>query len=147
MPTCKYCGARIEKFHKNDICPVCGHDHPFGDESADTIEITKYVSDEQDKLKGYNPRKRVTAFVLSCIFGFLGIHFLYLKKKKKALITFLVSMAVLAALFLVLYFVVKFALVWCILIPVFAALIINIGLGLFIILNKDYKDGEGNLLY
>ena len=62
MPKCKNCGTRLTKFD-NEICPVCGVEHPLEGVSSETIEITSKLDIDKEEFKDYHPTKRINVFL------------------------------------------------------------------------------------
>ena len=144
MPVCRHCGSRITKFDK-DRCPVCGELNPLDGVNSDTVEITSNINITPEEFKDFKPKTRKTFLLLSCLVGFLGIQFFYLKYKRAALIWLACNIVIMAGLFLAFFFGVKNVLL-AVLIPLAVAYIANIVLGLVIYRKPSFKDGDGNLL-
>ena len=145
MPKCKNCGTRLSKFDK-DMCPVCGEKNPFEGVSSETIEITSNLDINKEEFASYHPTKRIVAFVLFALLGFLGVGFFYTKYKKVGLIWLISNLCFIAGLLLILLYAAKMEVVWSILIPLFVVYGINLFTGFFFLVKKDLKDGNGEFL-
>ncbi len=145
MPKCRKCGTRLTKFEK-DRCPVCGIENPFEGVSSETIEITSQLDVNKEEFKDFHPTKRIIAFTLFTLLGWLGVGFFYTKMKKVALIWLLCNLAIIAGLFLILYFSAHMNVIWAILIPLFIIYGFNIVVAFFYLFKKDLKDGNGEFL-
>ena len=147
MPYCRNCGSRITKFDK-DICPVCGTKKPLEGVSSDTIEITSELNiHSKEGKKQYQAHFRMTAFILFSFIGWTGAGFFYLKFKKFGLIWLLSNLVVilgLGALFVLAVFGPK-EWVGYFVSPAIAYLV-NIGTGIFFLVKKDLKDGNGEFI-
>ena len=145
MPNCKNCGARLSKFD-SDICPVCGTKKPLEGVSSETIEITSQVD-----LSGFQAgqkvvRRRKTLFLLAATIGFTGAPFYYIKKKLLGFAWFLINLSILAALFALIYFVVKMHIAIAIIVPVAFIYVMNAITGSILYNVPNLKDGEGEFV-
>ena len=144
MPVCRHCGSRITKFDK-DRCPICGELNPLDGVNSDTVEITSNINITPDDFIDYKPKTKKTFLLLSCLIGWLGTQFFYLKYKRAGFIWLGVNLFVFLAGFLPLFLGAK-NLVLAIVIPVLLMYIANIVLGLVIFFKPSFKDGNSNLL-
>ena len=142
MPVCRHCGSRISKLDK-DRCPICGEINPLEGVNSDTVEVTSVLDISPDY--GYKPKKRKTFLLLSCLIGFLGIQFFYLKYKRAGLIWLAANLVILAGGFSAFYFGVH-SLLLGILIPLLVVYAANITFGLVIFFKPSFKDADSNLL-
>lgn len=145
MPICKYCGARIEKFHK-DRCPICGELNPLDGVSSETVEITSQINKNDLEYKKLKVKKKSTFCVLSCLLGWMGLHFLYVKHYKPALLWFLGNALVVGTMFFLL-FIFKMHLAICLGVSFGFVYLANIVFGVTIYRHaSSFKDGDGNLI-
>ena len=143
MPTCKKCGNRIEKFHK-DRCPICGQVRPFeGFDSNATVEITTEI--DVDNLD-YKPRKKSTLLILFITLGFFGIPFFYIHQKKMGILYMLINVVGIALISFILAFYGHFEIFASVLIAIGALLLVNVGVGLFYYNTKNLQDGKGDFV-
>lgn len=146
MPYCKNCGARITKFEK-DMCPVCGAKKPLEGASSDTVEITTELNvNDKNRKEMYQAHFRATTFALCSLLGFTGAGFFYLRFKKIGLIWLAANVFLLAGLILAFGFSISFA-SWIPYVAAFAIIyLINIGTGLYFLLKRDLRDGNGEFI-
>ena len=144
MPVCRHCKARISKLDK-DRCPVCGELNPLEGVNSDTIEITGNINISDGSFTDYKPKKRKVFFLLSCLLGWTGIHFFYLKFYKPGLIWLAANVVILAGAFCAFYFGAH-NLLLAILIPLLVIYSANITMGVITFLKSSVKDADGNLL-
>ena len=146
MPYCKNCGARITKFEK-DICPVCGQKHPLEGASSDTVEITTELNlHDKESREMYKAHFRSVTFALFSLIGFSGAGFFYLRFKKLGFI-WLGANIVLAACFILLFGLSISYSSWITYVATIAILyLVNIGSGLYFLIKKDIKDGNGEFV-
>ncbi len=143
MPNCRHCGSRITKFDK-DMCPVCGGKLPLDGVSSDTIEVTSEISLSNE---GFKTKKKLTFVLLSCLIGWTGASFYYLKQYKAGIIWLIINVALLAGGFVGLYFTPGINLALAILIPLLIVYTANIAYGLIINFKSvSLKDRDGNYL-
>lgn len=145
MPNCKNCGARISKFDA-DICPVCGTIKPLEGVSSETVEITSQIdlNNFKDGQKVVCRRQKLLLFFIA--FGFTGLPFYYLKRKKFAVLWLIINLALLAASFSLIFFVIKLHIALAIILPILLVYIINSVIGLIYNYLPDLKDGEGEFV-
>ena len=144
MPVCRHCGPRISKFDK-DRCPVCGELNPLDGVNSDTIEITRGIDITPEDYKDYKPKTRKIFLLLSCLAGWFGVQFFYLKYRRAGLIWLAASLVLVAGLSVAFYFITHIIAV-AILIGFGIGLIPNAAYGLVIYRKPSFKDGDGNLL-
>ena len=144
MPVCRHCGSRISKFDK-DRCPVCGELQPLEGVTSDTVEVTSVINVSPEEFNSYKPRTRKTFILLSCLVGFLGVQFFYLKYKRAGFIWLALNLVILAGGFCAFFFGVH-NLLLAILIPLLVVYAASIVFGLVIFFKPSFKDADGNLL-
>ena len=144
MPVCRHCGSRISKLDK-DRCPICGELNPLEGVSSDTVEVTSVVDITSDDVYGFKPKKRRTFILLSCLIGWLGTQFFYLKYLRAGFIWLLVNLVILGGGFSAFFFGVH-SLLLAILIPLLVVYAANITFGFVIYLKPSFKDADNNLL-
>lgn len=144
MPVCRHCGSRISKLDK-DRCPVCGELNPLEGVNSDTIEVTSVIDIPSEGYMSFKPKKKKTFLLLSCLIGWLGVQFFYLKYKRAGLIWLLANLAIIAGGFCAFFFGVH-NLLLAILIPLLVVYAANIAFGLVIFTKPTFKDADSNLL-
>ena len=144
MPICRHCGSRIEKFNK-DRCPICGEINPLEGSSSDTVEVTGVIDISPNDYADFKPKTRKTFLLLSCLIGWLGAQFFYLKYKRAGFIWLAISLAILGGGFCAFFFGVH-SLLLAILIPLLVVYTANIAFGLVIFKKPSFKDADSNLL-
>lgn len=144
MPVCRHCGSRISKLDK-DRCPVCGELNPLEGVNSDTVEVTSVVDITSDDVYGFKPKTRKTFLLLSCLIGWLGVQFFYLKYKRAGLIWLAVNLVILGGGFCAFFFGVH-NLLLAILIPLLVVYAANVAFGLVIFKKPSFKDADSNLL-
>ena len=144
MPVCRHCGSRISKLDK-DRCPICGEVNPLEGVNSDTVEVTSVIDIPSDGYLGFKPKTRKMFLLLSCLVGWLGIQFFYLKYKRAGLIWLAVNLVILAGGFCGFFFLVH-SLLLAILIPLLVVYTANIVFGLIIFKKPSFKDADSNLL-
>ena len=144
MPVCRHCGSRISKFDK-DRCPVCGELQPLDGVTSDTVEVTSVINVSPEEFNSYKPKTKKVFMLLSCLIGFLGIQFFYLKYKRAGFIWLALNLMIIASGFCAFFFGVH-NLFLAILIPLVIAYSASIVFGLVIFLKPSFKDADGNLL-
>lgn len=144
MPVCRHCGSRISKLNK-DRCPICGELQPLEGVNSDTVEVTSVINVSGEEFDGYKPKTRKMFLILSCLIGFLGIPFFYLKYKRAGLIWLCLNLVILIAGFCAFFFGVH-NLLLAILIPLVVVYAASIVFGLVIYFKPSFKDADGNLL-
>ena len=92
-----------------------------------------------------NQKTRKTFLLLSCLIGWLGIQFFYLKYKRAGLIWLAVNLVILAGGFCAFFFGVH-NLLLAILIPLLVVYAANAVFGFVIYKKPSFKDGDNNLL-
>ena len=144
MPVCRHCGSRISKLDK-DRCPVCGEINPLEGVNSDTVEVTSVLDISSSEELAFKPKTKKTFLLLSCLIGWLGLQFFYLKYRRAGLIWLAINLAILAGGFCAFFFGVH-SLLLAILIPLLVLYAANIAFGLVIFKKPSFKDGDGNLL-
>ena len=145
MPSCRNCGARLSKFDK-DICPVCGTLKPLEGVDSETVEITSQVD-----LSGFTAgqkvmRHRKTMLLLSCLLGFTGAMFFYLKNKKTAIIWLILNLALIASVAVLLFTLPHLHIAISLVIGFAISYLANVIVGLIYYFKPDLKDGEGEFV-
>ena len=145
MPSCRNCGARLSKFD-TDICPVCGTLKPLEGVSSETVEITSQVD-----LSGFEAgqkvmRHRKTMLLLSCLVGFTGAMFFYLKNKKVGILWLLLNCGLIASIALLLFLLAHFHIALALGLGFAAAYLCNVATGLIYYFKPDLKDAEGEFV-
>ena len=144
MPVCRHCGSRISKLDK-DRCPVCGEINPLEGVNSDTIEVTSVLDISSSDELAFKPKTKKMFLLLSCLIGWVGAQFFYLKYKRAGLIWLAINLVILAGGFCAFFFGVH-NLLLAILIPLLVLYAANIVFGLVIYKKPSFKDGDGNLL-
>ena len=144
MPVCRHCGSRISKLDK-DRCPVCGEINPLEGVNSDTIEVTSVLDISSSDELAFKPKTKKMFLLLSCLIGWVGAQFFYLKYKRAGLIWLAINLVILAGGFCAFFFGVH-NLLLAILIPLLVLYAANIAFGLVIFKKPSFKDGDGNLL-
>ena len=145
MPNCRNCGARLSKFDK-DICPVCGTKNPLEGVSSETVEITSQVD-----LSGFAAgqkvmRHRKSMLLLSCLIGFTGAMFFYLKNKKFGILWFLINLGSIAGITILLFTLPHLHIALSLVIGFIFSYICNVILGLLYFFKPNLKDAEGEFV-
>ena len=144
MPVCRHCGSRISKLDK-DRCPVCGELNPLEGVNSDTVEVTSVLDISSSDELAFKPKTKKTFLLLSCLIGWLGAQFFYLKYQRAGLIWLAVNLVILAGGFCAFFFGVK-SLLLALLIPLLVVYAANVAFGLVLFKKPSFKDGDGNLL-
>ena len=144
MAQCKYCHASITRIDK-EVCPFCGGKRPLDGTDTSTQDVTKIV-DQLENAVEIKHKKRWIAVVLSILFGFLGAPHFYLGKNKKGFLTATICLGFIAAVGLVLLFVVKLPAIWSFLIPYFGTEIYSLACAFVYITNHSIQDSHGEFL-
>ena len=144
MPVCRHCGSRISKLDK-DRCPVCGEINPLEGVNSDTIEVTSVLDISSSDELAFKPKTKKMFLLLSCLIGWVGAQFFYLKYKRAGLIWLAINLVILGGGFCAFFFGVH-NLLLAILIPLLVLYAANIAFGLVIFKKPSFKDGDGNLL-
>ena len=145
MPSCRNCGARLSKFDK-DICPVCGIKNPLEGVSSETVEITSQVDLSGFKAGQKVMRHRKTMLLLSCLIGFTGLMFFYLKNKKVGIIWLIANLCVIAGITAILFALAHLHIAISILVGFAVSYLANIIIGLIYFFKPDLKDAEGEFV-
>ena len=145
MPSCRNCGARLSKFDK-DICPVCGVKNPLEGVNSETVEITSQVD-----LSGFAAgqkvmRRRKTMLLLSCLLGFTGAMFFYLKNKKFGILWLLINLGAIAGIAVLLFTLPHLHIALSIGLGFIFSYVCNAILGLLYFFKQDLKDAEGEFV-
>ena len=146
MPYCKNCGSRITKFEK-DICPVCGQKKPLEGASSDTVEITTELDvHSKEGKKMYKAHYRSVTFALFSLIGLTGAGFFYLRFKKLGFIWLGTNLVLLACLILIFGTAISYT-SWITYVASVAIIyLVNIGSGVFYLVKKDIRDGNGEFI-
>ena len=142
MPFCRNCQSRISRFDK-DLCPVCGVAHPLEGAESDTVEITTSIDTNENDASLRRRKSKKTLLILSCLLGFLGVGFFYLKYIRIALIWLFSNLVFIGGIFSIFYFAVHTSIGLAILIPLFTVYLFNIVTGIFLFFKPNFKDQEG----
>ena len=145
MPSCRNCGARLTKFD-TDLCPVCGIKDPLQGANSETVEITSQIDLSEMKEGQKVVRRRKKMLLLFVLLGFTGAPFFYIKKNRTGLIWLFSNIAVMGALFLLFFMVIKMPLPLAIIIPVLTSYFVNIVTGVIYNFLPDLRDGEGEFI-
>ena len=143
MPVCRYCRSRIDKFNK-DRCPVCGELNPLEGVTSDTVEITTVIDPNGELKNEFSPKTKKVFFLLSCLIGWLGLQFHYLRYFKFGFIWMAINLVILGGGFSAFYFGLHNLLLG-ILLPLILVYACNISLGLAVLKKTSIKDANGNL--
>lgn len=144
MPICKYCRSRITRFDK-DICPICGVKNPLEGVTSETVEITSNFNLSEEELKTFRPHTKVRTLLFFILFGWTGVPQFYLHYVMQGILWIVINLLVGGGLF-ALFYVLKFDLIWCIIIPVISIYIINTITGIITFLKHNLKDRNGEFL-
>jgi len=144
MAKCKYCHEVISRLDK-EVCPFCGGKKPLEGTDTSTHDVTKVI-DQLDQPVKIKHKKRVIAALLAVFFGFLGAHYLYLGKFKKALIAALICLGFIAVVGLLLFFAVKWHNVLAFLIPYFITECYSLFSGYVYLTKHSIQDSHGEFL-
>ena len=145
MPKCKYCGSRITKFDK-DICPICGESHPLEGVSSETIEITSNLDLSEAELKSFKPTTKFHTLILFVLVGWTGAPMFYLNYINHAFIWLVFNLTIIGGLGSVFAFFTPIGHVMGYILGLTISYIINIGVGIFVFLKHNLKDGRGEFL-
>ena len=147
MPYCKNCGSRITKFDK-EICPVCGEKKPLDGAVSDTVEMTTELNVKDKNIgKIYKGHFRLDTFLWFLFLGWTGAGFFYLRFKKLGLIWLLCNLAVIGGLIALFGVMIGFD-NWLSYVAPFAVVyLISIGVGVYFLVKKDIKDGNGEFIH
>lgn len=144
MAKCKYCHETISRLDK-DFCPFCGGAKPLDGTDTSTQDVTKVI-DQLEKPVKIKHKKRIIAALLAIIFGFLGLHHIYLGKIKKGLVTALVCLAFIGAIGSIIFFGAKWHNALAFLIPYFVTEVVSIFYGYIYLTNHSIQDSHGEFL-
>ncbi|HAK05543.1 MAG TPA: hypothetical protein DCM23_02430 [Firmicutes bacterium] len=137
MFTCKKCGTPLEQQLKE--CPVCHEPNPAGEPlnmaGQDYTDTYNPIAPEFELIR---QKSRKLAALLAFFVGFSGAPFFYLNYKRVGLwwlftAIIFIAMAILLGSF---YLYILIGMV----------LLAQIGLGIYIVLKSDFKDGNHELL-
>ena len=145
MPNCRNCGVRISRFNK-DLCPICGTKKPLEGVVSDTMEVTAQVDLSGIKEGQRVLRRRKPVLLLFALIGFSGAAFFYLKQKMKAFMWLAINLIVIAAFFLLFYYLLQAGLVLSVSLTIAVLYIFNITTGIVYFLLPNLKDGEGEFV-
>ena len=145
MPSCRNCGARLTKFDK-DICPVCGTEHPLEGVDTETVDITSQIDLNAFQEGQKVVRHRKTMLLLSCLIGFTGAMFFYLKNKKNGLLWLLINLGLAASIALILSLVAHLHVALAIGIALIVLYIANTITGIVYFYKPNLKDNEGEFV-
>ena len=136
MPTCRNCGARLNKLDK-DICPVCGCQKPLEGVTSETVEITSQLTIDSEEFETYKPCLKSTALVLSMTIGWTGAALFYLSYFDYAIIWAFINIGLLiGGVGSLLAF-----------IMLLVCYVVNIIFGVILYLKPNAKDGRGEFLH
>lgn len=144
MARCKYCGEEISRLDK-DICPFCGGKRPLEDVDASTQDMTKALETLQELGIEPKSKSKTIAALLAFFLGIFGAHNFYLGKYKIGFITLGISLASIAGIGSILFFVV-FHNVLGYLIPYFIMEALMIAVGISFLVRADITDANGEFL-
>lgn len=147
MPYCRSCGARITKFEK-DMCPICGAKNPLEGASSDTIEVTSELDiNEKTNRKIYKAHFRFDTFMWFSFLGFTGAGFFYLNFKKVGYIWLAANLAFIGGL-IALFVALLSPKSWISYVaPIALTYVINMAIGVYYLVKKDVKDGNGEFIH
>ena len=145
MPNCRNCGARLSKFDK-DLCPVCGIKDPLMGITSETVEITSQINLSNMEEGQRVIRHRKTMLLLSCLIGFTGAMFFYLKNKRNGILWLLINLGLIASITLIFFLAVHLHIAIALLIAFGIAYLFNIASGLFYYFKPNLKDAEGEFV-
>ena len=148
MPKCRFCGESITKFDK-DICPFCGEKKPLDGVDNSTIDITQFIEtlpEDQKEVK-FKQHSKIVNILLCMFFGYFALDLFYIGFVKFGLIRLSINilMNVVASIFLF-FFIKELGLLWSILYPFFAIMIVFFVNGIILFFSKDRKDAHGVLM-
>ena len=144
MAKCKYCHETISRLDK-DVCPFCGGNKPLEGTDTSTQDITKVIDQLNQPVK-IKHKKRIVAAILAVLFGFLGIHHVYLGKFKKALTSLIVSIVLIGVVGVILFFAVKWHSALAFLVPYFVLEIFYIFTAYIYLTKRSIQDSHGEFL-
>ena len=144
MARCKYCHEVISRLDK-DVCPFCGGQKPLDGTDTSTQDVTKVIDQLEKPLK-LKHKKRIVAALLAIVVGFLGAHYIYLGKFKKALVMALISIGLIAGLGSILFFVASMRNALAFLIPYFVIEAVCLVFGYILLTNRSIQDSHGEFL-
>ncbi len=137
MFTCKKCGTPLEK--QLSECPICHEPNPAGEPvnmaGQDYTETYDPVAKDFELIR---QKSRKIAALLAFFIGFTGAPFFYLAYKRIGLWALFTSIVIIATA------IIGGALLMYSLFGVL--LILQVGLGLYILLSTNLKDGRNELL-
>ena len=96
MPFCRSCHQKISKFD-TDICPYCGTVHPI-DENYETMDITRGFQSLDSSYDLPKAKKRKTMILLCALLGYFGVHWFYILRPKRGIVSIVVSLIAVAGL-------------------------------------------------
>ena len=147
MPTCRNCGARLNKLDK-DICPVCGCQKPLEGVTSETVEITSQLTIDSEEFETYKPCLKSTALVLSMTIGWTGAALFYLSYFDYAIIWAFINIGLLiGGVGSLLAFLTPVGIIWGYLIMLLVCYVVNIIFGVILYLKPNAKDGRGEFLH
>lgn len=91
MPYCRQCHREISKFD-NDMCPYCGTPHPI-DPNYETMDITRNMATLEGQYELPKSRKKKVLILLCATLGYLGVHWFYIYRKTRGIVSLLFSLA------------------------------------------------------
>ena len=143
MPKCRNCNKTISK-QDFDICPYCGIDHPI-ESGYKTQDVTQFIDPVTGEYDLYVSKSRKVAVLLSALLGFSGAAFFYLKMRKWAIISLLVTLILVGGVGSLLFF-----LAWphplAYILPFLVSYLPHIGFAVYLGISHSAKDGEGEFL-
>lgn len=145
MPQCRNCHRNIEKFD-NDICPYCGTKDPI-DPNYKTADVTSYVDPVTGKQLVVKSKKKVVAFILTLLFGPLGLGYFYLGYAKRGVIALLITLIGCGGVGAFVFFLINhLAGIWT-WIGIYAAIwVFFIIVAIYILRSASLKDGKGDFV-
>ena len=143
MAQCKYCHQTISRIDK-EVCPFCGGRRPLDGTDTSTQDVTKVIGKvDQKQIKH---KKRVVAALLAIFFGLFGAPHFYIGKGKKGFLTMAICCGFIAAVGMVLLFIVKLPAIWSFLIPYFVIEVYSIITACVYLTNHSIQDSHGEFL-
>ena len=144
MAQCKYCHAALSRLDK-EVCPFCGGKRPLDGTDTSTQDVTKII-DQLDHAESIKHKKRVVAALLAIFFGLFGAPHFYVGKPKKGFLMMSLCCSFIAAVGMILLFIVKLPTVWSLLIPYFVVELYCIVTACIYLTNHSIQDSHGEFL-
>lgn len=143
MPACRNCGARLTKFDK-EVCPVCGTKNPLEGVTSDTVEMTSFISMEQNR--DFRVKKKSTMLFYSFVAGFTGLPFFYLHAVKKGIFCAFLNICYFAMSFVLWDIVLDAGVAVTIILTVILMYFVNSLIGIELYFKDSLKDGYGEFV-